>query len=89
MGVQTTTDDDGRLLISDTAEQRAAAFAEYDRTIAMEKRGHVLSNGWSWERRWQNTFRAIRSSTENPDVLIVYIIERRRAEGLPDLEERA
>jgi len=85
MGIDITLDDDGRVRIADTDAEREGAFEDYDRAIAMEARGHVLSNGWTWNRRWRNTFRNIRSSTENPDTRIDYIVRRRREAGLPEL----
>ncbi|ALX66626.1 hypothetical protein AB663_001915 [Microbacterium sp. XT11] len=87
MGIDITFDDEGRTLIADTDAERLGAFADYDATIAMEARGHVLSDGWTWDRRWANTFRNIRSSTENPGPLIDYIVARRRAAGLPELAD--
>ncbi|WP_199701571.1 hypothetical protein [Jiangella rhizosphaerae] len=85
MGIDITFDDDGRVLIADTDAEHDGAFEDYDRTIAMEARGHVLSNGWTWNQRWLNTFRNIRSSSENPEPRIDYIVVRRREAGLPDL----
>lgn len=85
MGIDIAFDDDGRVLIADTDAERQGAFEAYDHTIAMEARGHVLSNAWTWNRRWLNTFRNIRSSTQNPEPRIDYIVARRREAGLPDL----
>lgn len=87
MDIDIVVADDGRVRIADTPAEREGAFEAYDRTIAMEERGHVLSNGWTWEQRWRNTFRNIRSSAENPDVLISYIVTRRRQRGLPELAD--
>lgn len=84
MGIDVTIDD-GRLLIADTTAEREAAFEAYDHAIAMEARGHVLSNGWTWNQRWLNTIRNIRSSTENPGPRIDHIVTRRRQAGLPEL----
>lgn len=86
MGVDITFADDGTELIADTPAERAAAFDAYDGAIAMEKRGHVNSDGRSWNDRWLDDFAGIRASSENPDVLIAYIVSHRRAVGLPELE---
>jgi len=85
MGIDIAFDDEGHVLIADTDAERQGAFEDYDRIIAMEARGHVLSDGRTWNRRWLNTFRNIRASTENPGPRIDYIVARRREAGLPDL----
>ncbi|WRH16245.1 hypothetical protein GC092_01075 [Microbacterium sp. JZ37] len=87
MGIDITVDDAGRVRIADTAAEREGAFEDYDRMIAMEARGHVLSDGRTWNQRWVNTFRNIRSRSENPEPRVAYIIRRRREAGLPDLTE--
>lgn len=87
MGIDLTVDDDGRLRIADTSAERLGAFEDYDRMIAMEARGHVLSNGWTWDERWHNTFRNIRASSENPEPRITYIVVERRRAGLPALSD--
>jgi len=87
MDIDITFDDEGRLVIADTPTERQGAFEAHDAAIAMEARGHVLSDGQSWGRRWLNTFRNIRSSSENPEVLVAYIVARRREAGLPELPE--
>jgi len=85
MGIDITVAQDGRVRIADTDAEREGAFDAYDRAIAMEARGHALSNGWTWDQRWLNAFRNIRSGSENPEPLIAYIVRRRRESGLPEL----
>ncbi|WP_205207496.1 hypothetical protein [Cellulosimicrobium cellulans] len=87
MGIDITVDDGGRVRIADTEAEREGAMEAYDRTIAMEARGHVLSGGRTWNQRWLNAFRNIRSSSENPEPRIAYIVRRRREAGLPDLTD--
>jgi len=79
-------DQQGNVQLLDTPRMRADAAFAYDRNIEMEKRGHVLSNGMSWNERWLNTIRSVRSNTENPEWYVGYIIEQRRKAGLPELE---
>lgn len=86
MGANITLAADGAVLVADTQQERASAFAAYDGSIAMEKRGHIISDGGSWNDEWLNVFRNIRKSSENPEVLIAYIVSHRRAAGLPELE---
>lgn len=86
MGVDARKDAQGRVTLLDTPRMRADAADSYDQTIAMEKRGHVMSNGMSWNDRWLNTIRSIRGNTENPEWYVQYIIEHRRKAGLPELE---
>ncbi|WP_010278117.1 hypothetical protein [Paenibacillus senegalensis] len=82
----TRRDENGNLILLDTPSMRIGAASAYDQTIEMEKRGHVNSNGMSWNDRWLGTIRSIRKSTENPEWYVQYIIEQRRKAGLPELE---
>jgi hypothetical protein len=86
MGVDVVFDADERMRIADTPGQRAGAFAAYDGLVAMEARGHVNSDGRTWNERWLDAFRGIAEQTENPEVYVAYIVARRRAAGLPELE---
>ncbi|MGN7383562.1 MULTISPECIES: hypothetical protein [unclassified Paenibacillus] len=79
-------DAQGKIILLDTPRMRADAAFAYDQTIAMEKRGHKLSNGMSWNEDWLRTIRSIRRNTENPEWYVQYIIEQRRKAGLPELE---
>ncbi|RPE77057.1 hypothetical protein EDC50_2312 [Vulcaniibacterium tengchongense] len=85
MGGNARKDAGGRVTLLDTPQMRADAADSYDRTIEMEKRGHVLSDGMTWNDRWINTIRAIRGNTENPEWYVQYIIRKRREAGLPEL----
>ncbi len=78
-------DADGKITLLDTPRMRANAAFAYDRTIEMEKRGHKMSNGMSWNERWLGTIRSIRGNTENPEWYVQYIIEQRQKAGLPEL----
>lgn len=86
MGVDARKDAKGRVTLLDTPGMRADAADSYDQTIAMEKRGHKLSNGMSWNQDWLLTIQSIRKNTENPEWYVQYIIEQRRKAGLPELE---
>ncbi|MFC3552505.1 hypothetical protein ACFOLC_16010 [Lysobacter cavernae] len=86
MGADTRKDSQGRVILLDTPRMRADATDSYDHTIAMEKRGHKLSNGMSWNQDWLLTIQSIRKNTENPEWYVQYIIEQRRKAGLPELE---
>ena len=79
-------DADGKITLLDTPRMRDGAAFAYDQTIEMEKRGHKMSNGMSWNERWLGTIRSIRGNTENPEWYVQYIIEQRRKAGLPELE---
>lgn len=85
-GLDTRRDENGNLILLDTPSMRIGAASAYDQTIEMEKRGHVNSDGMSWNDRWLGTIRSIRKNTENPEWYVQYIIEQRRKEGLPELE---
>lgn len=84
--LNTRRDVNGNLILLDTPSMRAGAASAYDQTIEMEKRGHVNSDGVSWNDRWLGTIRSIRKNTENPEWYVQYIIEQRRKAGLPELE---
>ncbi|MEF3305372.1 hypothetical protein [Paenibacillus sp. GYB003] len=79
-------DEYGNVILLDTPGMRIGAASAYDQTIEMEKRGHVNSDGMSWNDRWLGTIRSIRKNTENPEWYVQYIIEQRRKAGLPELE---
>lgn len=85
MGADFRRGPDGRVILLDTPRMRADAAAAYDGNIAMEKRGHVISTGASWNDEWLSTIRLIRRDTENPEWYVNYIIEHRRQAGLPEL----
>ncbi|RPE77058.1 hypothetical protein [Vulcaniibacterium tengchongense] len=76
----------GRTLLRDTPALRELAALSYDNTIEMEKSGHVMSGGMSWNDRWLGTIRSIRKENENPEWYVRYIVEQRRKAGLPELE---
>jgi len=84
--LNTRRDENGNLILLDTPSMRIGAASAYDQTIEMEKRGHVNSDGMSWNDRWLGTIRSIRKNTENPEWYVQYIIEQRRKAGLPELE---
>lgn len=84
--LNTRRDENGNLILLDTPSMRIGAASAYDQTIEMEKRGHVNSDGVSWNDRWLGTIRSIRKNTENPEWYVQYIIEQRRKAGLPELE---
>lgn len=86
MGIDIVFDEQGQELLADTPGMRAEAFRAYDGSITMEKRGHELSEGFTWSRDWQSTIRSVRKGTQNPEVYVAYIIAQRRAAGLPELE---
>lgn len=86
MGAEIIFDDEGRMLLADTPAGRADTFRAYDGRIAMEKRGHIISDGSSWNDEWLNAFKNIRKSAENPEIYVAYIIAQRHAAGLPELE---
>ncbi|MFC3552504.1 hypothetical protein ACFOLC_16005 [Lysobacter cavernae] len=86
MGIDSRKDARGRVTLLDTPGMQADAAGSFDELVAMEKRGHVMSNGMSWNDRWLNTIRSIRGNTENPEWYVQYIIEQRRKAGLPELE---
>ncbi|MEN1990800.1 hypothetical protein [Paenibacillus hubeiensis] len=80
-----TRRDEGNLILLDTPNMRIGAASAYDQTIEMERRGHVNSDGLSWNDRWLDTIRSIRKNTENSEWYVQYIIEQRRKAGLPEL----
>ena len=84
--LDTRRDEHGNVILLDTPRMRTGAASAYDQTIEMEKRGHVNSDGMSWNDRWLGTIRSIRKNTENPEWYVQYIIEQRRKAGLPELE---
>ncbi|MFC4598082.1 hypothetical protein [Cohnella hongkongensis] len=79
-------DEHGNVILLDTPSMRIGAASAYDQTIEMEKRGHVNSDGMSWNDRWLGTICSIRKNTENPEWYVQYIIDQRRKAGLPELE---
>lgn len=84
--LDTRRDEHGNVILLDTPRMRVGAASAYDQSIEMEKRGHVNSDGMSWNDRWLGTIRSIRRNTENPEWYVQYIIEQRRKAGLPELE---
>lgn len=84
-GIDYRKDGEGKVILRDTPAMRADAAMAYDGNIAMEKRGHKLSNGASWNDEWVRTIRAVRRNTENPEWYVQYIIQKRREAGLPEL----
>lgn len=84
--IDSRRDKHGNIVLLDTPRMREFAADSYDRTIEMEKRGHVNSNGMTWNERWLGTIRSIRKGTENPEWYVQYIIDQRRKAGLPELE---
>lgn len=84
--VETKRDAQGNVILLDTPRMREFAAYCYDQTIEMEKQGHQMSNGMSWNERWLGTIRSIRQNTDNPEWYVQYIIEQRRKAGLPELE---
>ena len=84
--VDSKRDAQGNVILLDTPRMREFAVLAYDQTIEMEKRGHQISNGMSWNEDWLATIRSIRRNNENAEWYVAYIIEQRRKAGLPELE---
>ncbi|EHB57429.1 MULTISPECIES: hypothetical protein [Paenibacillus] len=86
MGIESRRDEHGNIILLDTPAMRESAALAYDGSIEMEKRGHIKSNGQSWNEVWLRTIASVRKNTENPEWYVRYIIEKRREAGLPELE---
>ncbi|OOC61264.1 hypothetical protein [Paenibacillus ihbetae] len=86
MGIESKRDEHGNIILLDTPAMRESAMLAYDGSIQMEKRGHIRSNGQSWNEVWLRTIKSVRKNTENSEWYVLYIIEKRREAGLPELE---
>ncbi|WP_434212140.1 hypothetical protein [[Pseudomonas] boreopolis] len=75
----------GKTILLDTPGQRADAAMAYDANIAMERRGHRLSDGGTWNDRWLRIIKSVRRNSENPEWYVQYIVTKRREAGLPEL----
>lgn len=64
-GIDYRRDGAGKTFLLDTPGQRADAVMAYDANIAMERRGHRLSDGGTWNDRWLRIIKSVRSNTEN------------------------
>jgi hypothetical protein len=83
--MSTRRDATGKVIVLDTPSGRERAAMAYDGSVAMERRGHQMSDGSTWNDRWLHTIRAVRSLGENPEWYVQYILTARRAAGLPEL----
>lgn len=77
---------EGSTHLQDTTRNWATTKAETDAAVAAEKAGRPPGRGiQTWEENWQRVFTNIHKGQENPDRYIAYIVEARRAAGLPEL----
>jgi hypothetical protein len=76
---------DGKVILRDTPRTWNVLTESTDRAIQDEMTGKPPSGGFkTWNDLWVFSIRQKRDgSPENPEKYIAYIIERRRARGLP------
>jgi hypothetical protein len=85
-GIDARHDPNGKVVLLDTPRMWAQFAQLTDITIEHELAGNTHWGGYkSANDAWIHTIRANETGRENAQKYITYIIERRRAAGLPEL----
>jgi len=85
--VDATRDDQGNVVIRDTARTWQDLTQSFDRSIALEVASKPPPGGVrSWNDFWLARIRHNQADQENASRYVAYIIETRRKAGLPELQ---
>lgn len=79
---------DGTMILADTPAMWNDFRQTMDGHVANEAAGKtpLYQHPMTWQEFWSARIKAIRSNNDNPARYIDYIIQARRAAGLPELE---
>jgi len=83
--LDTHRDAEGNIIVEDTPRMWAYWKDNVDHAVAKEVSGRMPGGGTdSWDTHWQRVF-AANSDRENAEKYMSYVIDTRRAAGLPEL----
>lgn len=84
--VDTETSEEGQLVLLDTPRNWRDFKATVDLQVSNEKADKSPPGVTTWEEHWLQRIEKNEASRENASKYVAYIIEARRAAGLPELE---